>query len=510
MRRSTPHRPAAVAVLVAAFGATLAVATPAHACSCSYRGVEESLAAGHAVALVTGEAGPVRPGYSDAAETFRVEGSAGPALPARVTPGSTGEPCGMYVPPGRLTALVLERRPDSANWFVGGCPDAMLAPALLRILGDAVAVEGGAPVAYAAGAFGHARLTAIDGLGRTVGFDGLPGRGEQVARCPGGRTLAAVGLADAGESSGVRRVLTIHDAATLQVRRTVTLPQMPGSGVLALRCADARGRHVEIVVGPSADVTNRVLTVEGRDVTAQEFDTIGAAAPIPGGMLLAVGGRSTSLLHVGPAGTRTVAVLDGIAVEGGGSLAVSPDGRTAAIAGYRDSGPASLLTLDLRTGRRLGERTGRPSTTGLAWAGPDRLLVRAEHDGFSSPAALQVFDRRLTAVGESPVVTGAWGNHVTAVGRAGVVYGEGARLTTVPDSGAPLVADSLRLTAAAHVIAVPGGEFAPGAALPIAADDSGGGRTVGVLAAAVLAGAAAVAPALVRRRRRVPSANVRV
>jgi hypothetical protein len=504
VRRSVPRRRArrllAGAAALAAAAGSLAVATPALACSCNYRNVDASVAEGHTVAIVRGD--PKRSG------AYLVERSTSPALPARVRPKDVGTGCGgVSVEPGRLAALVLERRAGSADWVTTGCAEARLAPALHRVLGDAAAVDGGAAVAYVAGGFGSSRLAGLDRSGQIVAVDSRPGDGMRVAVCPGGKAVAAVGLTAAPErptrARGDRRYeLTVHSAGDLRVRRTVVLPMELGDQVLALRCADANGRRAEVVVAANdTKASDRMLSVDGAQVDIQQLDEVQAAAPVPGGMLVATGWRSPSLLLLTPAGTRTVAVLDGVQV-GPRGFAVSPDGRTAAVAVYRDGGPSPLLTMDLRTGERLGEWPGGPYVTGLAWTGPDRLVVRAEVDS-AVRTPLRAFDRELTPLGDSaPVATGSSSGELAAVGPGAVVYGEGARLTAVPPSGAPLVVDSLRLAAAAHVVGRPGGAFdagAPGSDPYGVADGFPTGPFLAALAA--LGVATGAAPLLLARRR---------
>lgn len=76
----------------------------------------------------------------------------------------------------------------------------------------------------------------------------------------------------------------------------------------------------------------------------------------------------------------------------------------------------------------------------------------------------------LTEHGDWPDVADEWGGRFTSVGEAAVVYGNGSRLTATPRTGTPLVADSLRLGAAAHLVALPGAEFGAGEAPPEPSD----------------------------------------
>lgn len=471
---------------------------PASACSCWAPTVAESLAAGHAVAVVTRtDRGP------GTAATFAVEDSLGAELPDRLT-GRVGDggSCSPPVPPGGVAALAFE--PRDGGWFLGACRKLDLAEALEHVRGGPgpEATAGGRVVAVAAGAYGGSRLAALDRTGRVLAWDGRGGSAGHVAACPGGRTVVAVGRPAGEGGPAAPAELTVHEASTLRVLRAVRLQEQAGRyRVRAMRCADPAGSRVEAVV--EADDDAQLVTVEGDRVRAAGLGDIGAAAATADGFVVVADGihddrEPPYLALIGPDGNRERAAdLPGLTAAE--HLAVSPDGRTAAVYGYgADDLPNALRTVDLGTGRALGSWTrGELYVGGLAWAGPDRLLALASSGGWKP---VRVFDRVLREVDRLPAVPG---HALATVGDAAVTYWD-TRMTITPAGGEPLVLDELRLAGTQHVAGLPGHGFgeAAGAGADEEVEEPSTALLVGItLSASTMAGAAALAGLAIRRRR---------
>lgn len=186
--------------------------------------------------------------------------------------------------------------------------------------------------------------------------------------------------------------------------------------------------------------------------------------------------------------------------------AVSPDGRTVAVFGYRHSKQNPVWTLDVATGRRLGEwSTPGVRTTNLVWADNNRLMIRQEGGYQQVDVELRSFDRTLRQVSRGPDVPAR--GALFAAGGEAVVAG-GVRPTVVDSSGARLVAEELRLAATADFVAVEDSAFEPANSEEIASggsivvDDSDEESTVRwpwAAGGAAAAGAAGLGLALRRR-----------
>ncbi|MGQ0465106.1 MAG: hypothetical protein ACT4QG_07260 [Sporichthyaceae bacterium] len=88
-----------------------------------------------------------------------------------------------------VAVAVFERK--GGAWRHQICADHLdLAEVLAGVEPRPRAVEGGAPVAYAAGGYGDSRIVAFDAEGNTVAWDERPGTAIAVAACPGGRKVA--------------------------------------------------------------------------------------------------------------------------------------------------------------------------------------------------------------------------------------------------------------------------------------------------------------------------------
>ena len=309
--------------------------------------------------------------------------------------------------------------------------------------------------------------------------------------------------------------VTVHDAATLRVRRTFLSDLGDLDYVGALRCADRAGRVVELLVGSAEDETGslRLVTVDGAGTRSVRVGPLSAAVAGPDGFVAAVGEAKPWVVRIGPDGARRrLARLTRFARVG--EIAVSADGRSIAVSGYRSDHSGRVVTLDGRTGARLGEWAGADPLggSGLAWSSEGRLFVRAQsYGGPTSP--LLCFSRDLGNYWRLPDLPG---DVVAAIGRGAVVYGYGVPLAAVQEVGVPLMTAEPRLVATRAVAAAPGGSFRLGppptlrpaskdtiAARPTARSGNGDGPLVVATAAALLMLAALAA--LGRRRRGRPA-----
>jgi hypothetical protein len=470
---------------LATVAAVLAVPSPARACSCHVPTVTESLGRGHVVAIVTRT--DIGPGQA----ALTVEDSIGGDLPARLPSSFDGEhSCQEVVRHGAVAAVAAERR--DGTWHLGDCRRLDLAEALQYLHGRPEPAAGGPAVAVAAGSYGGSRLAALDRAGRVVGWGGGDGTASHVAACPDGRRVVAVGRPGSPLEPGLTE-LTVHEVPTLRVLRTVRLEEDEPShwAVRAMRCADPDAGRVEIVAQTEG---SRFVTVEGVRVEVAGLTAVDAAAATADGFVVTGGGPRQQLARLRPDGElERLAELPGLSATE--HVAVAPDGRTAAVAGYGERlEPEALRTVDLRTGRTLGS-WAEPElyVTGLVWIAPDRLLARRWG---GRPAPIRVFDRGLTEVDR---LRAAPGYALAAVGDAAVTYGD-TRMTVTPAAGRRLVLDELRLARTEHVTALPGRGFGGKDEEPL--EDPPGLLYLGItLSASTLAGAAAAAGFAIRRRR---------
>lgn len=204
------------------------------------------------------------------------------------------------------------------------------------------------------------------------------------------------------------------------------------------------------------------------------------------------GDSPSRVVRITPDGTRTVLTRFGVAPE----LAASPDGLTVAVS---DDGKG-LITLDARTGRRLGRWVPPKGAAVMAvgWTPRGLLAVASPTEQLATAApTLIAFDASLRPITRRANLPTGWR---TVVGDSLVTFRNG-RLAVTPPSGPLLEADELRLARADGVVGVPGEAFTAEAAgvrpprtpIRVRYDGTGSpGPGVGVLALGALAAAAVV------------------
>lgn len=512
------RRGSAAAAVVAAVAGMLVLAEPAAACSCAIPRVDKALAEGHVVAIVT----RTDDDTSDVA-TLRVEDAVGGELPSHWTGPLGFSGCEVQVLADGLAAIAF--RQEGAEWKTGGCAFD-LGEVLQKVRGRPVVEAKPPAVALAAGSFGGSRLAALDRRGRVVAWDRQAGTGQAAAVCPGGSTVAAFGRSGGVYDVDRRAEVSVHDAATLKVRRTVVLPKRPTREALAIRCLGAQGKRVEVVVHRyGAEEGTHLLTVDGGRVSSVPLGHVSAADATGDGFLLAIdkGGWGTegpvSLEWLRGDGTQSVlAESDLPYVE---HLKVSPDGATIALYATEVRGRRLVRTLDAATGRQLGEwvlDAAGPDrhVNGLGWTAGNELLVRSGEGRAEADPNLRRFDRGMRELGRGTANAG-W--RFAVVGDGGVSFDD-ARIRVAEVGAAPLEVAEPRLAAAKAVVPLSGkgfvlpvrggdggdgadGEDATGGLLDVLDEPGGAPNVVGITGAiggmSLLAGGAAL---LLRRRRR--------
>ncbi len=509
----------ALVTALGVLGAVLVSAEPAHACSCNTRQVDEELRAGNAFAIVT----RTDPDGIDA--TFRVEDALGSDLPATLT-GTVdgGISCYAQVAPGQVAALMFERQGPqldepfaSRGWFLPVCPEAPLGDVLTRKFGQPRATSTEPVVAVAAGDFGGSSLVALDRRGEAVAWDRRPGAGQTVVVCPGARTVVAYSYPAGPKPNEV----TVHDAATLALRRTV--PLKGGAQVSGLSCADPRGDVVRMSVAfdddtPEDDADRlEQWTVRGTDIHIDPAPERKRGLATAAGSLLPADGDA-GFDRLAPDGTRTELIrFDGPGEIGQWELA--PDGVTVAVTLFPE-GPemenppdAPVVTFDARSGRVLGTWRTSEVPDALTWTPAGQLFVRTVPATATDPRAtartVHILDRTLHERARHPAGSG----YLMTVGESAVTYGK-SRILAIPATGLPRVLSEVRLAATVDLVGLSDAGFEPGDgdAEPTPSGDgivragspppaSTDGPALGLLGGAAAAVAAAGVLGLTRRRR---------
>ncbi|MGQ0843097.1 MAG: YncE family protein [Sporichthyaceae bacterium] len=503
MRRSW----AAGAALAAVAGSLIVGSSPAEALSCRVPKLDEILERGYRVAVVT-RVGDANGGT----DRFRVLAQIGEDLPEKLEVPSSPMG-GQQVLTDGVAATAFQG--GNGRWSEVICAHLDLGEVLARIDGKPKAVEGGTPVAYAAGGYGGSRVVALDATGNTVAWDGKSGTGTAIASCPGGTSVVSVGRRSGPYEENRRLELTVHDSRTLAVKRTVELPAISVPETLALRCANVDATSVDVLFsdhGPSAGTRFFTVTSDGtveRELGAlaspDKFD--GSVAVLPTGYLLASEhGKTAALTLIDFQGrTQRTIELESKPFE----VQVSPDGRTAAYYAA-DLDVRRLTTLDLAREKVLGTWQAREHVTGFGWTADGDLLVRnGSGSGEADPDLIRV-DRSLREL-DRGVAGPGW--KFAVVGDQAVNFDD-ARMSAGGTDGATDLPD-LRLAATNAVVAAASGGFElereeaaagdGGSGVVVASENEESPKAAAVGGAA--AGAAALGLGLFWRRRRAGTGN---
>jgi hypothetical protein len=369
--------------------------------------------------------GPAQP-IGDDIFTFRVDEAVKGALgnTVDVWSSSSGASCGLEIGIGQRIGLFLRRQGE--RWTSLLC--LQVSPAALR---DAARPlprpDGRGPVRFlVGGGFGGARLIALDGRGRTLGYGSGSGPTTRLSVCPRGRRAVEI----AGEPGRV----AIRSLRTMTVIREVSLQL--GSNPVNVYCRDAAARDVYVFGrrGPAAEgVILRISAGEAREIYAGSA----RASVFRRGFVYLSEGDGQEIVRLDlSSGVRNRIATAPLGIN---NLALSPDGTQ--LAGVHSEGssatPARLVVLDLAAPESAIRIVafGTPWFAGkLVWVDDSRLAV------FPYRGAALVFDIRLRRIAR----LGAW-QATDSIVISGVAYGMARSTTAHTVRGAPGWLRSARL-----------------------------------------------------------------
>jgi hypothetical protein len=352
-----------VAALLVAATAGLVAAELARACVCGDGDARRALERG-AVGLVGRVASkspvPRTPGLGLPGHRYvvRVTRAKGARIGGEVAVvGETTSPCGFEWRVGDRVGAFLGR--IRGVWTTGGC--GLVSPVELEIaMRPYPRPRGRGRVALLAGGnFGNARLAALDGGGRILGYGFGPGTVRRISVCPASRVAAE--LVDLDRR---RSVVAVRSLRSLRVRSTARVPH----SIRDLMCSDASG---SIVYGTATDYGRRRLHGRVRvfQISGGRGTTIvhrpGRRALLGPGTAYVWAGRELIAISLPNGQARTVLPMGPQRLA-----AASPDGRWLAVHGFDNR----LGLIDLATGEMSSRHTR--SARVLRWLGSDRLLVR--------------------------------------------------------------------------------------------------------------------------------------
>ena len=394
-----------LAAAIVAIGLGLGAPSAAHACSCAAPDPLEQLEVSPGAFI--GEAIEREEDGQEAVWTFRVERSVKGDLGDRVEIRApiAGATCGFDFLMGKRVGLFL--RGSSGNWTAGLC-DLVTPEQMLKAAMGLPRVESDAPIRFVVGgAFGQARLVALDRDGRIVGYGFGEGRTVQVAACPGGGRV--VEYVQGRQSRPGAPILAVRDLASMEVVEEIDirLAELNGS-VLELECRSPSGDEM-VLFGDRHRGPQVVMRASS-----------GALVPVWEGRAYAGSlADDSAFICQGRRGDRAVAVD----LESGeereiaevphrtGPLVASPDGRwLAAVSKGRaqgpDAAPSQVVLIDLAGDASVVStvRLARPGITShVRWLSDGRFLVAPDSDA-GEPA--RVFDtslRELEQRGSAPL-----------------------------------------------------------------------------------------------------------
>lgn len=448
-------------LIVALTAATLALPPLPHAaaCSCAAVDVREQLpevdGAFVGTLLSHDEPQPVNGLVSSetlVAYRFEVERVVKGPLPSsgtiEVWASWSGASCGIEIPPGQRTGLLLRR--DGDRWISGLCrqvdPDV-----LIRAGQPLPPPPGQAPPAVVVGTtHGPGRILSLDGLGRVVGYGPGDGTVTDVAFCPGGTKLAEA-YATPGRHVYHRAGVAVRSTADLAIawERFLMADEQRYLAVADVACrgrGDGPGDVLALVV---EDFHTETETRHEAEILA--FSPTGAPRRLWRGAAthgtFTPDGRA-AYVNAGPDGRTLVQIdLTGPAespartvVElpaGMGPMAIAPTGRhlagvTTHESGVAGSPPSQAVLVDLAVAPpRVIEAELGPlgRYTAPLWITPDRILFAPNWNDHP----VRIFDLTLREVGS----WSGWGaSHVTVVGDH-LVGLSGPKVVTAPVATGP-------------------------------------------------------------------------
>lgn len=399
----------------------------AQACSCVRPDVPVLLAQADAAFVGTlvsrRPVSPPGPGPISSADpdifTFRVDESVKGGLSGEVEVRSprSGASCGLEVAVGQQAGLFLRR--DGNAWHSNLCWQ--VAPSALLDAGRPLpAPNGRGPVRLLVGGeFAGARLLALDGRGRTLGYGGGAGSTRLLSVCPRGDRVVEV-VSDRAERVEVRNL------RTLAIIRKAALPA--GSWAAAVHCRDRSARDVYVLTRSGA-----ILGVRAGNV--HQIYAGRAHASAFGGRYAYLsegeGGQDLVRLDLATGAHRLVARAPARI----GYLALNAAGDR--IAGVLSGSPRpeapvppaprlAIVRLDRTKPLLRSTPLGSPYFAGeLRWLDRTRLAV-FDYPRVTPGGIVRVFDLRLRQVGPAQSWEGT-----NAVVASGLVYGLGHSQTRV-------------------------------------------------------------------------------
>jgi hypothetical protein len=343
--------------LVLVLGTIVAGATPATACSCATVDPREGIQTsdGAFVGTLLSRTG----GPHDSTNTLHfvvevaVKGDLGTEVD--VTTSSNGASCGLEVAQGERVGLLLSRGDGGSSWWSSSCsrvdPEELLAAAKPLPPPDGIG-----PVRYlVGGAFGEARVVALDQSGRTLGYGMGEGTVYRLSVCPGSQRFVEL----VSRSARTDYVVAVRDTSTLEVIREVevpggvlNVPGSPGVNVDDLSCRDKDAEEVLVLVDewPEGSRKTHVLRVSGQKVE-DAFAVAGQYGFFDGDRALLYRGTNPAAIDELAELDLTTGQESVIAALPPGTWQAAPNSDDTSVAGVipSESAPSQVFLTDLTT-----------------------------------------------------------------------------------------------------------------------------------------------------------------
>ncbi|MGQ0631190.1 MAG: hypothetical protein ACT4P1_09105 [Sporichthyaceae bacterium] len=441
---------AGLVTAVGVAGLQFVLAGTAQACSCVGGRTPADLGPKQAAALVTRTA-------STPGGDVEVLHASKKSVPELISGSDNKLGCGPDIELDSISAVSLVREDD--DWAVQTCGYLDRDATFAALLGKPTANATGTPVAWLAGGFGGARVAALNAAGEVTAW-AEPGQASEIAACPGGRRIvtAGFGVRQPGEYVGAGPVeVLVHDARTLRTVRKVTLPKTRDTYPAALRCSDATGDRIDLVVSTGENKADYLTITGDRRRRMALPGPLTASTAVNDAFVIAVGEyQKGRLLHLGATGSlRELPSFPGIGIEG---VVADPSGKRVLVNGYGDEDERPLWTVEVRTGKVLGRQDDGEYQSAIVWPAADRILVNA-FDG-TRRSEFEVFDSRLRSTATFTPVVGVGYSRLAGVEEQLAFYGASARFA-VQDLTVDRfrISPEIRLAGADGFVAAPGRSF---------------------------------------------------